>query len=497
MHFRATLIVLGAFYTAVLGLGTSCSSPLGPGSAATEDPYWLETIKHQGIAAYNPNPTGYQLIGDAKHPPTLLASASFSGMAVIDADPYIPGGGGSQFYTNQNNFFRSVRNFVIDVRNVPATNSQGTGIHWQVSQATSLMNIVFQMSTAAGTAHQGIWMENGSGGFMGDLVFNGGKFGMWVGNQQFTVRNITVNNADTGIFSLWNWGWTFQGVHINNCQVGFDLTTGGTTQETQSTGAQAIIDATVVNTPVFVRTSQASNGKLGGSIVLNNAKLTNVPTAVGVVGGAVVLAGGTTTVSSWGQGNVYHGTSSTPTFTQGNVHAANKPSVLLDSAGNIFGKTHPQYASYALSQVVSVRDNGAKGDGKTDDTAALKAIFAKYSGCKIIFFDAGTYIVTSTLTIPAGTQIVGEAWSVIAGSGSAFQDQANPQAVVRAGETNSQGILEISDIVFATVGSSMPITHAAFLATHPSCSSGCDRARVERTATLRTKWRRWHVGFTY
>jgi hypothetical protein len=23
-----------------------------------------------------------------------------------------------------------------------------------------------------------------SGGFMGDLVFNGGKFGMWVGNQQ-------------------------------------------------------------------------------------------------------------------------------------------------------------------------------------------------------------------------------------------------------------------------------------------------------------------------
>ena len=33
---------------------------------------------------------------------------------------------------------------------------------------------------------------------MGDLVFNGGKYGIWVGNQQFTVRNITVNNANTG-----------------------------------------------------------------------------------------------------------------------------------------------------------------------------------------------------------------------------------------------------------------------------------------------------------
>ncbi|KAG6917782.1 hypothetical protein DXG01_001054 [Tephrocybe rancida] len=234
--------------------------------------------------------------------------------------------------------------------------------------------------------------------------------------------------------------------------VGFDLATGGITQSTQTTGAQAIIDATVVNTPIFVRTSQPSNGKLGGSIVLNNAKLTNVPTVVGVVGGAVVLTGGTTTISSWGQGNVYTGTSSASTFTQGSIHAANKPSVLLDSSGKIFGKTHPQYATYALSQIVSVRDNGAKGDGRTDDTAALKAIFDKYAGCKIIFFDAGTYVVTSTLTIPAGTQIVGEAWSVIAGSGSAFQNQASPQAVVKAGDTNSQGVLEISDMLFSTIG---------------------------------------------
>lgn len=151
----------------------------------------------------------------------------------------------------------------------------------------------------------------------------------------------------------------------------------------ETNGAEAIIDAVVLNTPIFVRTSTASNGKLGGSIVLNNIKLTNVPTAVGVVGGDVVLSGGTTTIDSWGQGNVYTGSSSTGTFTQGNIAAASKPSSLLDSAGRIFGKTHPQYTNFAVDQFVSVKDQGAKGDGTTDDTAALQAVFAAV--CAFIF----------------------------------------------------------------------------------------------------------------
>jgi len=100
-----------------------------------------------------------QVIGDARNPPTLLASADFTGFAVIDVDPYIDGGNGAQWYTNQNNFFRSIRNFVIDVTQMPASVA-GTGIHWQIAQATSLMNIRFEMSTEEGNIHQGIWMEN-------------------------------------------------------------------------------------------------------------------------------------------------------------------------------------------------------------------------------------------------------------------------------------------------------------------------------------------------
>ncbi|KAJ6500482.1 exo-beta-1,3-glucanase [Mycena sanguinolenta] len=489
----------------VVSLGTTCTRPLGSGNAAPGDPFWMQNIKHQGIAAFNPDPTTYQvfrnvkdfgakgdgvtddtagmfmrsaialgdrcqggfdvcnsttitpavvffpqgtylvsdsivslyytvIVGDATNPPTILAASNHTTNAVIDADF-------DGFYVNQNNFFHSVRNLILDLTQIPAQ-LQATAIHWQVSQTTSLMNIVINLSTAVGTQHQGIYMENGSGGFLGDVIINGGEF------SRFTVRNVTVNNAQIGISAFWNWGWTFQGVNINNCGVGFDLGAG--------VPSEAIIDATVTNTPIFVRMGAASDGQLlgAGSLVLNNIKLTNVSTAIGVVDGTVVLAGGTgtTTIASWGQGNIFQGSSGTGTYTQGAIAAPPKPAVLLDGSGKIFGKGHPQYATYAVGDFVSVRDHGATGDGKTDDTAALQAVFNAYAGCKIIFFDAGTYVVTSTLRIPAGSQVVGEAWSVIAGQGAAFQDQINPQVVVQVGAPGSVGIMEITDIIFTTVG---------------------------------------------
>ncbi|KAH9942506.1 beta-1,3-glucanase [Epithele typhae] len=521
MRFSASLAPFLVLGLAVLvdALGSSCSAPVTSGTAAPGDPFWMSQIAHQGSAPYAPGGSSYQvfrnvkdfgakgdgvtddtnainaaissggrcgggscdqssvtpatvyfppgtylvsspvvsyyytqLIGDAKNLPTIAATANFAGIAIIDSDP--------GWYVNQNNFYHTIRNFKLDTTRIPASSS-GTGLHWQVSQATSLHNIIFQMSTASGNAHQGIWMENGSGGFMGDLVFNGGKFGMWVGNQQFTVRNITINNAATGVslrssdadvYMNWNWGWTFQGVTINNCQVGFDYNTGGTTQDQQGVGGESIIDAVVTNTPIFVRSLQPSNGSQHGVLVLNNIRLNNVPIAVGVNNGATLVAGGTKTIDSWVQGNVYKGTSASGSFVQASVSSISKAGSLLDSAGRIFGKGHPQYEGYAPSQFVSVKSQGAKGDGNTDDTAAIQAVFDKFSGCKIIYFDQGVYVVTGTITIPAGTQVVGEAWATILGTGSAFTDYNNPKPVIRAGTAGSTGVLEITDMIFSTRG---------------------------------------------
>jgi hypothetical protein len=294
-----------------------------------------------------------QLVGNALNPPTLLMDPSFNGIGLIDSDPYTANG---QWYQNQNNFFRQVRNFVFDLTKTPAT-SASTGIHWQVAQATSLTNLVFKMSKDANTKHQGVWMENGSGGFMSDLVFDGGKFGLWVGNQQFTSRNLTISNAQTAIYMNWNWAWTFKTLNIDNCNVGIDMTAGGSSN--QGVGSITVVDAKISNTPtgVLSGTSSTSQTKASGSLILDNVVLDNVATAVGN-GNTTILAGtsGSKTITSWGQGSLYTTTSGTGKFNQNTLPVIPKKSAsLLASDGRFFERPRPQYENYAAGDFVSVK----------------------------------------------------------------------------------------------------------------------------------------------
>ena len=70
----------------VLALGTSCTAPLGPGTASQEEPYWLETISHRyvdttflkckclkwysewvrGLSAFNENHATYPVFRNVK-----------------------------------------------------------------------------------------------------------------------------------------------------------------------------------------------------------------------------------------------------------------------------------------------------------------------------------------------------------------------------------------------------------------------------------------------
>src|SRR5262249_42419265 len=62
----------------------------------------------------------------------------------------------------------------------------------------------------------------------------------------------------------------------------------------------------------------------------------------------------------------------------------------------------------AVQVAANVRDFGAKGDGATDDTAAIEKAIDSVWGAGAVLFPAGTYLITSTLKIAKSIVLRGE-----------------------------------------------------------------------------------------
>ncbi|EON62205.1 hypothetical protein W97_01425 [Coniosporium apollinis CBS 100218] len=386
------------------------------------------------------------LIGDALQLPVLKAAPNFEGMAVVDADPYT--NTGANWYTNQNNFFRQIRNFVIDTTAMPQ--DRGAGIHWQVAQATSLQNIRFEMVRGGGAANKqlGIFMDNGSGGFMTDLTFNGGNYGAFLGSQQFTTRNMVFNGCNTAIFMNWNWAWTLKSISINNCKVGIDMANGGFNQ---TVGSVLVQDSKISNTPIGILTSfnAGSLPNTGGTLIVDNVEFQNCPDAIRHPDGTRVLAGNTV-VQAWGQGRRYVGAGGERI--QRAITPPVKPAALMGAGGKIFERSKPQYENVPVANFVSIKDKGARGDGNTDDTDAIQRAMNGLGPDQILYFDHGAYVITRTIVLPPRIKITGEFWPLIMASGPFFADQNALKPVWQVGKAGEQGAVEISDLIFQTKG---------------------------------------------
>jgi len=223
-----------------------------------------------------------QLIGDPNDMPTIKGSADFNKryLCLIEADKYTDAG--NLQFTSTNVFFRQVRNIVFDTRSIPG----GTcGIHWPSSQATSIQNCVFLLSNDPTQQHVGIFMESGSGGILGDLIVYGGMHALEFGNQQYTMRNVTVIGAAVGIKQIWDWGWTYKSLNIVDCAIGIEM-------GTSDVGGMTLIDSTFTNVSKAIITGRSPANKTGqGSFVMENVAFNNVPTVMEGPGGHIYLAG--------------------------------------------------------------------------------------------------------------------------------------------------------------------------------------------------------------
>ena len=123
-------------------------------------------------------------------------------------------------------------------------------LQWQVAQACTLQNLLFKMPTdknGKGT-HVGIFMENGSGGFVSDLEFEGGAIGWRAGTQQYTARNLKFRGCTQAVQMIWDWGFNWQQIDVDGGSVAFNISgKGGITN--QGVGSVSFIDCKFSNVP--------------------------------------------------------------------------------------------------------------------------------------------------------------------------------------------------------------------------------------------------------
>ena len=396
-----------------------------------------------------------QFLGDPFSYPTILAASSFVGLGVITSDVYT--GGNTEYYVNTNNFYRNIKNFKIDIRNTNPT-AYVCAIHWQVAQATSLENIEFYMvynTDVPSNTQQGIYMENGSGGFLANLTFVGGNFGAYFGNQQFTTSHLVFVQANIGLQVHYDWAWTMQDFIFESCGVAALQITDGDANES----SLLLVDAIIANTPTGILT--ALEGTNSTSLLLQNVGFFNVQTAVhDVIANKTLLAGGNQVLmNGWGIGSITNPAGVTSFAAGRNVSVPARPAALLGTAytnmkPNWFTRRRPTYYNVPDSKVLNVRALGAKGDGKTDDSAVLNAILANASSTSsIVFFPYGVYLVKDTVHIPPNSRVIGQVWSQIMGSGPNFANEKSPRPVVQVCQQGCPNtVIEIQDLLFTVSG---------------------------------------------
>lgn len=222
-----------------------------------------------------------------------------------------------------------------------------------------------------------------------------------------------------------------------------------------SIGSASFIDSSFssVGTAVVIKPLDSKPGSGSTGVVLENVAFDSVTTGVADSSGKALLSGGTKHIEGWATGPVY--TDSKRSFSMGgDMPKYKRVQSLLDTTKSnapYYERSKPQYETRSAGDFVHLKDLGAKGDGSTDDSAAIQQALDANVG-RLIFVDAGTYILKDTVTIPAGSILIGEAWSQFAASGSKFTDPQNPRPMLRVGRPGDVGSMELQDLIFTTQG---------------------------------------------
>ncbi|KAL2268043.1 hypothetical protein VTJ83DRAFT_2889 [Remersonia thermophila] len=378
------------------------------------------------------------IMGDATNPPVLKAAASMqSGVLVSGGDPTTDNRGELSFTV-------AIKNVILDTTNI-RSDTPFVALDWSVAQGSHLQNVRIRMPPPGnhGTGHSGIRMRRGSTLAVSDVRLEGGQNGIWFnGHQQAVLKSMYFFENKVGI--LIDGGSTISLVNptferVETCVL-----------NTAGYPFIGVIDATSKGSGVFLRTTTWPNYHI------ENLRRDN-----------------STGDIAQGPGDfLFPAQTYVPSLTYGNTVGANpiygpvlsslsRPSALVPT-GSYLTLPAPNYAADPISTFLNVKDpaqNGGRvvrGDGTGDDGPALNAILQLAAQQnKTAYFPFGKYRVSSTVHVPPGSRIIGEAWSTIVAQGDFFKNVSDPKPVVQVGNPGDVGVAHISDMR-VTVGEVLP-----------------------------------------
>jgi len=291
-------------------------------------------------------------------------------------------------------------------------------ITWNVAQQTSIRAVTIDAGDAAigldvgAGADYARWADGsfnlGGGGVVEDVAVRGGGVGLRLAAAQFFLRNVTLSGAREVGLRVWQLGWSLVvlALRVSDAPLGVDVA--------GLAGTLQLLDAD------FARIGG------GAAVRSDGASPLYLQNVAGDASVRWVLDGGhPPPVAALAAGRVFDGGRARGggALPLPPLAAARAAGVPLACGGGLCGGSAedaatrvphvplPEWGADAAGERIgNALEEGAKGDGATDDTAALRAALAKY---RTLFLPFGIYVVSDTLTLRPDGRLVGEGLSVL------------------------------------------------------------------------------------
>ncbi|MGN6374003.1 MAG: glycosyl hydrolase family 28-related protein [Sphingomonas sp.] len=338
--------------------------------------------------------------------PDSSARVPFPPPDSVPANPNIADANSGTFYSAMSNV-----DFAIGQGNPAAI-----GVRFHAAQHAYLSHIDFDL----GSGLAGIYQV---GNIMEDLHFHGGRYGILTEKPspawQFTLIDSSFDGQRDAAIREHEAGLTLVNVTMRDTPVGIDIDKGyGDWLFGKNVRFENIAEAGVVI---------SNEGTAYTQINFENALASNTPTFARFrdSGRTVAGKGPVYRVSDFGYGMTVPGLGQTGHY---------ETVMQAEPIGAMPAATAPAIRPLPpVSQWVNVRDLGAKGDDRTDDTAAIQHAIDTH---RVLYFPAGFYHVTDTLKLRPDTVLIGlhpSLTQIILPDGTpGYQGVGAPKALIEA-----------------------------------------------------------------